>query len=143
MSNSFVEHITTRQVINALCNAVGAIGKACLGISKDKIGTHSIRLGAAMAMYLGDCLVYTIMLIGRWSSDTLWWYIRKQVIDFSHNVSKRMLFFQNYRHIPNFEHQVSANEPQVRNDPSNTEMRRNVGGDTSRLMQLPAISQFS
>jgi hypothetical protein len=110
MSNGSVEHITSRQVINALHNAVGAIGKACLGISKDKIGTHSIRSGTAMAIYLGEFPVYTIMLIGRWSSNALRRYIRKQVMEFSHDVSKRMLSFQNYRHIPNFEHQVSAND---------------------------------
>jgi len=64
-----------------------------------------------MAMYLGECPVYTIMLIGRWSSDAFLGYIRKQVMEFSHNVSKRMLKFQNYRHIPNFEHQIPANDP--------------------------------
>jgi hypothetical protein len=63
-----------------------------------------------MAMYLGECPVYTIMLIGQWSSNALIWYIRKQVMEFSHNVSKRMLSFQNYGHIPNFEQQVSAND---------------------------------
>jgi hypothetical protein len=64
MSNGSVKHVTSWQVINALRDAVGAIGKARLGVSKDKIGTHSIRSGTAMAMYLGECLVYTIMLIG-------------------------------------------------------------------------------
>ncbi len=63
MSNGSVEHVTSRKVINALRDAVCAIGKACLGISKEEIGTHTIRLGAAMAMYLGECLVYTVMLI--------------------------------------------------------------------------------
>jgi hypothetical protein len=32
-------------------------------------------------------------------------------MEFSHIVLKRMLSFQNYCHIPNFEHQVSANDP--------------------------------
>jgi hypothetical protein len=95
MSNGSIEHVTSRQVINSLRYAVCAIGEARLGISKEEIGTHSIRLGAAMAMYLGECPVYTIMLIGRWSSNTILWYIRKQVMEFSHNVSKRMLTFQN------------------------------------------------
>jgi hypothetical protein len=63
MSNGSVEHAMSRQVINALRDAVCAIGKARLGISKEEVGTHSIRLGAAMAMYLGECPVYTIMLI--------------------------------------------------------------------------------
>jgi hypothetical protein len=143
MSNGSIKHVTSQPVINALHNAVGVIGEVRLGISKDKIGTHSIRLGAAMAMYLGECPVYTIMLISRWSSNTFLWYIRKQVMEFSHNVSKRMLNFQNYRHIPNFEHQVSTNDLPVRNNPNNAKTHRNVGGDSSRRRQLPAFSQFS
>jgi hypothetical protein len=73
-----------------------------------------------MAMYLGECPVYTVMLIGRWSSDAFLRYIQKQVMEFSHNVSKKMLKFQNYRHIPNFAHQINKNDPRVRNDPNNT-----------------------
>jgi hypothetical protein len=142
-SNGSVELVTFQQVIIALRNAVCAIGKACLGISNEKISTRSIRSGAAMAMYLGKCLVYTIMLIGQWSSDAFLQYIRKQVMEFSHNVSKRMLTFQNYCHIPNFDHGVSAKDSHVRNDPNNAETRRNVSGDMSQLMQLPALSQFS
>jgi hypothetical protein len=97
---------------------VGAIGETRLGITKEEVGTHSIRSGAAMAMYLGECPVYTVMLIGRWSSDAFLRYIRKQVMEFSHNVSKKMLKFQNYCHIPNFEHQIHTNDPRVCNDPN-------------------------
>jgi hypothetical protein len=143
MSNGTVKHVMSRQVINALRNALCTIGKARLGISKEEICTHSIRLGAPMAMYQGECPVYTIMLIGHWSSNAFLWYIRKQVMEFSHNVSKRMLTFQNYRHVPNFDHRVSANNPCICNDPNNAKMRRNVRGDMSGLMQLPAFSQFS
>jgi hypothetical protein len=39
--------------------------EARLGIAKHELGTHSIRLGATMAMYLGECPVYSIMLISR------------------------------------------------------------------------------
>jgi hypothetical protein len=63
MSNGSVKHVTSRQVINALRNVVGPIGKARLGISMEEIGTHSIRSSTTMAMYLGKCPVYTIMLI--------------------------------------------------------------------------------
>ncbi len=84
-----------------------------------------------MAMYLGKCLVYTIMLIGRWSSNAFLQYIRKQVMEFSHNVSKSMLWFQNYHHTPNFEHQIAANDPVICNDPNNAKMRGNASGDTS------------
>jgi hypothetical protein len=51
-------------MINALRDAVGAIGEVRLGVKKEDVGTHSIRSGAAMAMYLGECPVFMIMLIG-------------------------------------------------------------------------------
>ncbi|KAL9183869.1 hypothetical protein ACHAXT_004725 [Thalassiosira profunda] len=86
-----IEHITSKEVVDALRAAVVSVGEESLGIKKEDIGTHSIRSGAAMAMYLGQCPVYTIMMIGRWSSDAFLRYIRKQVEQFSHNVSKRML----------------------------------------------------
>ena len=53
-----------------------------------------------MAKYLGKCLVFIIMRIGRWSSDAFLCYIRKQVMDFSQNVATKMLSCKNFRHIP-------------------------------------------
>ena len=64
MTNGMIEHVTSAQVVNALKDVVGAIGEACLGIAKHELGTHSLQSGVAMAMYLGECPVYTIMLIG-------------------------------------------------------------------------------
>ena len=123
ISNGTVGNVKLVQVINTLRDVVGAIGKTRLGIAKEEVGTHSIRSGAAMAMYLGECPVYTVMLIGRWSSDAFLRYIQKQVMEFSYNVSKKMLKFQNYRHIPNFDHQIHTNNPRERNDPNNSETR--------------------
>ena len=143
MNNGGIENITSGQVVNALRDVVGAIGEACLGIAKHEVGTHSLRSGAAMAMYLGECPVYTIMLLGRWSSDAFLRYIRKQVLEFSHNVSKRMLCFRTHRHMPEFDQGIAANNPRVRNNPNNVKTRRNVGGDVTRRNRLPAFSQFS
>ena len=89
-----IEHITSKEMVSALRAAVASIGEDILGIKKEDVGTHSIRLGAAMAIYLGECPIYTIMMIGRWSSDAFLRYIRKQVEQFSHNVSRKMLKFQ-------------------------------------------------
>ncbi len=89
ISNGVVKHVASAQVINALQDVVGAIGETRLGIAKHEIGTHSIRSGVAMVMYLGECSVYTIMFIGCWSSNAFLWYIRKQVIEFSHSMSKK------------------------------------------------------
>jgi hypothetical protein len=87
-SNGVIDQVTSHHMINAIRNAVGAIGETRLGIKKEDVGTHSIRSGAAMAMYLGECPVFMIMLIGRWLSDTFLKYIRKQVMEFSQNVAK-------------------------------------------------------
>ncbi len=106
-------------MINALRDPVGAIGEVKLGIKKEDVGMHSIRLGAAMAMYLGECPVFMIMLIGHWSSDAFLRFIRKQVIGFSQNVAKRMLSCQNFRHIPDIHTRVQQDDPPIRNHPDN------------------------
>jgi hypothetical protein len=123
--NGIFEHVTSTQVINALHNVVGAIGETCLGISKQEMGTHSIRSRAAMAMYLGKCPMYTIILIGQWSSNAFLHYICKQFMQFSHNVLKKILCFKNYQHVLNYDHRIAANDPRVRNNPNNAETRRN------------------
>ncbi len=61
-----------------------------------------------------------------------------KVPSFSHNVIQRMFTFQNYMHIPNFDRRVSNNVPRQRNNPNHAETRRNVGGDSSRRLQLPS-----
>ncbi len=89
LNHGIIKHITSDHIIDALGDAVGAIGEARLGFKKEDVGTHSFRLGAAMAMYLGECPVFMIMIIGRWSSDAFLCYIRKQVMEFSQTSQKR------------------------------------------------------
>jgi hypothetical protein len=69
------------------------------GIHQDEVGLHSFRSSSAMAMYLNGIPVYTIMLLGRWSSDAFLRYIRKQVTEFSNNVSRKMIEQPVYHHI--------------------------------------------
>ena len=45
------------------------LGKDKLGFEASELGLHSIYSGAAILMYLTSILVFTIMLIGHWSSD--------------------------------------------------------------------------
>ena len=141
--NNKIEHITSAEMVAALRDAVVAIGEDLLGFKKEQVGTHSIRSGAAMAMYLGECPVYTIMLIGRWSSDAFLRYIRKQVEQFSHNVSRRMIRFQFHRHIPDLDPSVSHMDPRQRNHPDNAETRVNIGGNSSMRVRLPAMSLYN
>ena len=141
--NGHLEQVMSTHMIHALSDAVRAIGEVKLGIKKEDVGTHSIRLGVAMAMYLGECPVFMIMLIGGWSSNAFLRYIRKQVMEFSQNVAKRMLSCQNFRHIPNIHMRVQQDNPRSRNHPDNTEIRRNVGGDSHPRVRLPPFSKFS
>ena len=53
-----------------------------------------------MAMYLNQVPVYTIMLIGRWSSDAFLRYIRRQVQQFSAGVSARMIQTPHFFTVP-------------------------------------------
>ena len=130
-------------MVTSLRAAVEAIGEDKLGFKSSEIGTHSLRSGAAMAMFLDQVAVYVIMMIGRWSSDAFLKYIRKQVEQFSHNVARRMIKNLFYRHTPDFEPRVSHLDPRQRNHPDNAETRKNVGGKSSRRMTLPPFSQFN
>ena len=141
--NNRIKQVTSKDMVNALRAAVACIGEEKLGISQEDIGMHSIRSGVAIAIYLGECPVYVIMMIERWSSDAFLGYIRKQVEQLSHNVSCRMLRFELHRHVPDYAPRVSRLDPRQRNHPDNAETRRNVGGDLSRRARLPAFSLFS
>jgi hypothetical protein len=94
-------------------------------------------------MYLGECPVFMIMLIGRWSSDAFLLYIRKQVMEFSQNMAKKMLSCQNFRHIPDIHLRIPTNDPHIWNHPAKAKMRRNAGGDSHRRVKLPPFAQFS
>ena len=89
---------------------------------------HSIRSGSAMAMYLDEVPIYTIIILGRWLSIAFIQYTRKQVQMFSHNVSKRMIKNRHFMHIPSYNPRVSRQDPRLRNNPNNFETRGNYGG---------------
>eukprot|EP00957_Ditylum_brightwellii_P045347 3437538-Ditylum_brightwellii.AAC.1 len=73
-----------------------------------------------MAMYLGECPVNSIMMIGRWSSNAF------------------------LRHIPDNEgKRISRLDPRQHSHPYNTQIRDNVGGNVSHHIRLPAFSLFN
>jgi hypothetical protein len=138
------EQITSRQAITSLRAACATIGSARPSFEPDEIGTHSLLSSATMEMYLAGVPVYTIMLIGRWSSDAFLQYIRRQVEQFSKDVSQKMITHRSFRTIPDIAPQVVSNEdPRQRNHRYNAKTRRNIGRDASRRVQLPAFSLFN
>ena len=107
-------------MIADLCHdGVVTNGETKLGIHRSEIGTKSIRSGAAMAMYLSGVPVFSIMLIGRWSTTAFLKYIRKQVQEFSHRISSMMIEVQTFTHVRN---------------PTEMNMIENIVGDSFSLL---------
>ena len=124
--------ISSTTVRNKLRSAADGVGEDKLGFKSDDIGTHSVRSGAAMAMYLAGVPTFSIMMIGRWSSDAFLKYIRKQVEQFSHNISSRMLQNESYFTTPDFRPTVSRHDTRMPNDHRNFATRHNVGVSVPR-----------
>ena len=143
-SSGNLYHVSGDDMLSSLQAAANAIGESRLGFHPNDIGTHSIRSGAAMGMYLAEVPVYTIMLIGRWSSDAFLRYIRKQVEQFSHNVSRRMIQHQHFTHVPNFLPQTSRHDPRQRNHRDNAQTRQNMGRAGARVQAaLPRMAMWT
>lgn len=78
----------------------------------------------------------TIMLLGRWSSDAFLRYIRKQVEQFSAEVSKRMIQKPLYHHVPD----LSLDDPRTHNPLSAT---ANCGMGSSRTISRTVFSVWA
>ena len=135
-------HVSSLEVRRALRAAATVMGEESLGFKPTEIGTHSIRSGAAMAMHLAEVPVYTIMIIGRWSSDAFLRYIRKQVAQFSQNIASRMITTQHFIHVPDLQ-RVDPLDPRTRNHPQNTQTRSNIGqGQSEWCSRLSAMAAW-
>jgi hypothetical protein len=93
--------ITSEMISNLLRDVVITIGKPKLGIQCSEAGTHSIQSGDAMTMYLAGIPIFSIMPIGRWLSLAFLKHIRRQVQEFSHGISPKMIEVQSFKHINN------------------------------------------
>jgi hypothetical protein len=124
--------IASAQVLLVLHAASKVGGSAHLGFKPSKMVTHSLCSGAAMETYLAGVPVYTIILIGRWSSGAFLHYIRKQVEQFLQHIVKQMLTFWLFWTIPEIAPQVVLIEdPRQHNHHDNAKTRQNIGGNMS------------
>jgi hypothetical protein len=96
--------------------AVRQLGYEKLGFHPEEVGTHSNRSGGAMGMFLAGTPVYTIMLMGRWSSNAFMRYLRKQVLSLSHGIATKMLTFEEFYTVPDFVHTTADGDPRSRNN---------------------------
>ena len=98
-SNGAWHELTGTSALKHLRDFMKTVNKS-YGLPPKDVGLHSNRSSSAMAMYLNGVPVYTIMLLGRWSSDAFLRYIRKQVTEFSNNVACKMIKSKKYHHVP-------------------------------------------
>ena len=89
------------------------IGEDKLSFKLHETSTHSMWLGATIAMFLGNTIVFLIMLIGSWKSDSFLKYIRKQLLETRKGISNRMLKNDLYHVLPS--PSSSINDPRIRN----------------------------
>ena len=85
-----LEWISSKDVVHQLRQATREVGEGRLGFTAESVGTHSLRSGAAMAMFLAGVPCETIQLIGRWRSQTFMRYIRIQVPESTKGVTTKM-----------------------------------------------------
>jgi hypothetical protein len=90
-----------------------------------------------MAMYLAGVPAFTIMLIGRWSSDAFLWYIHRQVQEFSAGLSSKMLLSDEFFAISG----ITPKDPRVSGDQNNFSGRGlNIGTSAQTRAMAPSFS---
>ena len=111
-----LHHITANEMCKHISHTVDNMSG--LGFTGKDVGTHSIRSSLAMALYLKKCMISTIMLIGRWSSDAFLLYIRRQVQEFSAGLSADMVSQDSFFTIPDLHRDDDQLNPRTRNSQS-------------------------
>ena len=86
--NDTVAHISATQIRSYIKRTVGTFDQKFLGFSAADVGTHSIRTSFATFLFLQGLPIQYIMLEGRWKSDAVLRYIRKNAIftDITHHI---------------------------------------------------------
>jgi len=77
-----------------------------------------------MAMYLNGVPVYTIMLLGRWSSNAFLRYIRKQVESFGSGVLSKMIVTSCFLHVS---HSTDLEDPRTSRNPASFTANMGMG----------------
>ena len=108
------------------------LGQSVLGFSAEEVGTHSNRSGGTIGMFLSGTPVYTIMLMGRWSSDSFMRYIRKQVLSLSHGIAKKMLTYEQFFTVPDFVHTSADGDTRHRSN-TNLASTTNFNGSHANM----------
>jgi hypothetical protein len=124
--------IPSSLILTKIRHAVANLGHEKLGFHPNEVGTHSNRSGGAMGMFLAGTPVYTIMLMGRWSSDAFMRYIRKQFLSLSHGIAAKMLTFEQFYTVPDFVHNSADGDLRTRSN-TNLATTTNFNGSHANM----------
>ncbi len=129
--------VTGKEMTTLIRKAVADMGTERLSFKPEECGTHSIRSADAMAMHMAGVPAYTIMLIGRWSSNAFLRYIRRQVQEFSAGVSSKMLLTDEFFAVSG----ITPRDPRVSGNINNfSGQDLNIGLATQNCAMPPAFS---
>ncbi len=91
--------VSATQVLRAVRHGAELDGLESNGFDLDRIGTHSLRAGGAVALRLAGYDDVTIRKLGRWSSDTFLIYIRNQIGNLAAGISSAMANTLTYHNV--------------------------------------------
>ena len=83
--------MTAPHILQAVKKAVRDTGLLNRGFDIDRVGTHSLRSGGAIAMILNGVSETVVKKLGRWGGATFQIYIHTQIMSLSNNVSTLMV----------------------------------------------------
>ena len=92
----------TFEVLRSTCTKFGGIKE--FGFRSTDIGNKSLRSGAAMGLFMTNTDATRIMILGRWKSTAFLKYIRSQTLEWTDNLSRDLILFENFTDLclPNY-----------------------------------------
>ncbi len=84
------QNVTNDDIVRAVRTALPFNQEATPGYLPEMVGSHSLRAGGAMALFLNGFDATAIMKIGRWTSTAFMSYIHEQLDVVSQGASERM-----------------------------------------------------
>ena len=82
--------MTDNNICVAIRRAVITLQLSKKGIIPDRVGSHSLQAGGAMALKFAGADRDNIKKMGRWSSDTFLVYIHDQIAEYSEGWTNKM-----------------------------------------------------
>lgn len=83
-------HVTNNDMLKLVRAAGVALQLEKKGFPSERLGTHSLRAGGAMAMAVNGETDRNIKKMGRWSTDTFLMYIHEQISHLTKGISDKM-----------------------------------------------------